>query len=166
MKKASECPRKSSKRQDCLLKLSQLLDWGTTSTELAQEWQQAGVSASGRTVRRRVSEDGLVSRRAAKKPLLSRKNIRNRMIFCKRYRDWTAEDWGKDIFSDEYPFPLFGASGKKLVRRRQGERYQSCVMPTVKHPETIHVWGCFSAKGVGSLTILPKLAVFTVMNKE
>ena len=37
------------------------------------------------------------------------------------------------------------------------------VMTTVKHPETIHVWGCFSAKGLGSLTILPKN---TAMNKE
>ena len=36
-------------------------------------------------------------------------------------------------------------------------------MPTVKHPETIHVWGCFSAKGVCSLTILAKN---TAMNKE
>uniref|UniRef100_A0AAZ3RR28 Tc1-like transposase DDE domain-containing protein n=1 Tax=Oncorhynchus tshawytscha TaxID=74940 RepID=A0AAZ3RR28_ONCTS len=101
---------------------------------------------------------------AAKKPLLSRKNIRDRLIVCKRYRDWTVEDWGKVIFSDESSFRLFGASGKKLVRRRQGERYhQSCVMPTVKHPETIHVWGCFSAKGVGPLTILTKN---TAMNKE
>ena len=80
-----------------------------------------------------------------------------RLIFCKRYWNWTAEDWGKVIFSDESPFRLFGASGKYLVRRRPGELYhQSCVMPTVKHPETIHVCGCFSAKGVGSLTILPK----------
>ena len=105
-----------------------------------------------------------MSRRAAKKPLLSRKNIRDRLIFCKRYRDWTAEDWGKVIFSDESPFRLFGASGRKLVGRRRGERYhQSCLMPTVKHPETIHVWGCFSVKGVGSLTILPKN---TAMNKD
>uniref|UniRef100_A0A8C7DEI0 Transposase n=1 Tax=Oncorhynchus kisutch TaxID=8019 RepID=A0A8C7DEI0_ONCKI len=163
VKKASGRPRKSSKRQDRLLKLIQLQDRGTTSTALAQEWQQAGVSASARTVRRRLLEDGLVSR-AAKKPLLSRKNIRDRLIFCKRYRDWTAEDWGKVIFSDECPFQLFGASGKKLVRRREGERYhQSCVMPTVKHPEPVHVWGCFSAKGVGSLTILSKN---TAMNKE
>ncbi|KAL7868711.1 hypothetical protein SRHO_G00100950 [Serrasalmus rhombeus] len=36
-------------------------------------------------------------------------------------------------------------------------------MPTVKHPETIHVWGCFSAKGIGSLAVLPKN---TAMNKE
>uniref|UniRef100_A0AAZ3R0Z5 Transposase Tc1-like domain-containing protein n=1 Tax=Oncorhynchus tshawytscha TaxID=74940 RepID=A0AAZ3R0Z5_ONCTS len=159
VKKASGRQRKSSQCQNRLLKLIQLRDRGTTSTELAQEWQQAGVSASARTVRRRLLEDGLVSRRAAKKPLLSRKNIRDRLIFCKRYRDWTAEDGGKVIFSDESPFRLFGASGKKL-----GEHYhQSCVIPTVKHPETIHVWGCFSAKGVGSLTILPKN---TAMNKE
>ena len=84
VKKASGNPKKFSKRQDHLLKLIQLRDRGTTSTELAQEWQQAGVSASARTVRRRLLEDGLVSRRAAKKPLLSRKNIRDRLIFCKK----------------------------------------------------------------------------------
>ncbi|KAL0978515.1 hypothetical protein UPYG_G00171540 [Umbra pygmaea] len=164
VKKASGRPRKSNKRQDRLLKLIQLRDRDTTSAALAQEWQQSGVSASARTVRRRLLEEGLVSRRAGKKPLLSRKNIRDRLIFCKMYKDWTAEDWGKVIFSDVFPFRLFGPSGRLLVRRRQGERYhESCVMPTVKHPETIHVWGCFSAKGVGSLTILPKN---TDMNKE
>ena len=104
MKKASGRPRKSSKRQDRSLKLIQLRDRGTTSIELAQEWQEAGVSASARTVRGRLLEDGLVSRRAAKKPLLSRKNIRDRLIFRKRYRDWTAEDLGKVILSDESPF--------------------------------------------------------------
>ncbi len=59
---------------------------------------------------------------------------------------------------------LFGTSGKSIVQRRKGERYhESCVVPTVKHPETIHVWGCFSSKGVGTLTILLKN---TAMNKE
>ena len=52
------------------------------STELAQEWQQTGVRSSTRTVRRKLLEDGLVSRRAAKKPLLPRKNIRDRLILC------------------------------------------------------------------------------------
>ncbi|CAJ0948394.1 unnamed protein product [Ranitomeya imitator] len=112
VKKAPGRLRKASKRQDRILKLFQLRDRTTSSAELAQEWQQAGVSASERTVRRRLFEQGLVSRRAAKKPLLSRKNIRDRLIFCKRYREWTAEDWGKVIFSDECPFRLFGTSGK------------------------------------------------------
>lgn len=57
----------------------------------------------------------------------------------------------KGIFSDECPFRLFGASEKKLVQRRNG------------HPETIQVWGCISAKKVGSLTSMPKN---TAMNKE
>ena len=35
-----------------------------------------------------------------------------------RYRDWTAEDLGEVIFSDESPFRLFGASGENLVQRR------------------------------------------------
>ena len=62
VKKASGRPRKSSKRQDRLLKLIQLQDRGTSSTELALEWQQAGVSTSARTVRRKLLKDGLVSR--------------------------------------------------------------------------------------------------------
>ncbi|XP_073719128.1 uncharacterized protein [Misgurnus anguillicaudatus] len=137
-----------------------LPSWLDSRGELAEEWQQAGVSASARTVRRRLLEDGLVSRShfSPKKP------IRDSLIICRKYSEWTAEDWGKVIFSDEAPFHLFGASGKRLVRRRKGERYhQSCVMPTVKHPKTIHVWGCFSSKRVGPLTILPKN---TAMNKK
>ena len=112
VKKASGRPRMSSKRQNRLLKLIQLPDRGTTSTELVQEWHQAGVSASARTVRQRLLEDGLVLRKAAKKPL-SRNNIRDRLISYIRYSDWSAEDWGKVIFSDESPFPLFGGSGNK-----------------------------------------------------
>lgn len=51
-----------------------------------------------------LHQGGLASVRAAKKPPLSRKNIRDRQKFCKRYRDWTAEDGGKVIFTDEFPF--------------------------------------------------------------
>ncbi|CDR00205.1 unnamed protein product [Oncorhynchus mykiss] len=141
VKKASGHPRMSSKRQDRLLKLIQLWDRGTTSTELAQEWQQAGVSASARTVRQRLLEDGMMSRRAAKKPydiLQKSFSLMNPLSNCLGHPEKSLS--GEDKLYD-----------------------QSCVRPTVKHLETIHVWGCFSAKGVGSLTILPKN---TAMNKE
>lgn len=156
-KKSSGRPRLSNTRQDRLLIRSQLKDRTSSSATLAETWNEAGVSASTRTVRRRLFDSGLKSRRAAKKPFLSRKNISDRLKFCRKYKDWTVEDWGKVIFSDEAPFRLFGASGKSLVRRRKGERFhQSCVIPTVKHPDTVHVWGCFSSRGIGTLTILPK----------
>ncbi|KAK6307344.1 hypothetical protein J4Q44_G00224920 [Coregonus suidteri] len=57
-------PRKSSKRKDRLLKLIQLRDRGTTRAELAQEWQQAGVSASART----AEADGHVTARPVPAP--------------------------------------------------------------------------------------------------
>ncbi|RXN38373.1 testis-expressed sequence 2 -like protein [Labeo rohita] len=149
VKKASGRPRKSSKRQDRLLKRIQLRDRSATSAELAQEWQQAGVSASARTVRRRLLEDGLVSRRAAKKPLLSKKNIRDRLILCKKYGEWTAEDWGKVIFSDEPSFRLFGASGKRLVRRRKGNNnLPASILPLCQNGTQTSVTGvCVSGEG-------------------
>ncbi|KAK1787009.1 hypothetical protein P4O66_017386 [Electrophorus voltai] len=118
VKKDSGHPRKSSKRQDRLLKRMQLQDQVTTSAELAQEWQKAGVSASAHAVRRRLLVDSLVSRGAEKKPLLSKKTIKDTPTFCRKYRDWTAEDWGKVIFSDEAPFSL-GHLDKYLPREEK-----------------------------------------------
>ncbi|KTF73327.1 hypothetical protein cypCar_00049678 [Cyprinus carpio] len=80
--KSSGCPRVSSKCQDCLLLRSQLQNHVTSSAELAQEWQQVGVRASARSVRPRLLNNGLVSRGAAKKPLLSKKNVKDRLKFC------------------------------------------------------------------------------------
>ena len=71
VKKSSGRPRVSSKLQDRLLLRSQLQNRVSTRAELAQECQQVGVRASARTVRPRLLDNGLVSRRAAKKPLLS-----------------------------------------------------------------------------------------------
>ena len=85
VKKASGYPRTSSKRQDSLLKLIQLREAPPVQSLLRNGSRQVRVHLHA--VRQRLLEDGLVSRRAAKKPLLSRKNIRDRLIFCKRYRD-------------------------------------------------------------------------------
>uniref|UniRef100_A0A9J7YM25 Transposase Tc1-like domain-containing protein n=1 Tax=Cyprinus carpio carpio TaxID=630221 RepID=A0A9J7YM25_CYPCA len=143
--KSSGCPRVSNKLQDHLLLRSQLQNHVSSSAELAQECQQVGVKASAHTVKPRLLDNGLVSGRAAKKPLLSKKNVKDRLKFCRKYKDWTAEDWCKVISSDEAPLQLFETSGKSIVRRRKGERYhESCDVPTVKHPETIHVWRYFS----------------------
>lgn len=157
VKTSSGRRRLSSSRQDRSLIRHSLRDRTASSSELAQEWKRDGVEASTRTVRRRLFDNGLASRRAAKKPLLTPKNVKDRLAFCRKYEGWTTEQWGKVMFSDESPFPLFGPCGKSIVRRRTGERFnKDCVIPTVKHPATLHVWGCFSGKGTGALTILPK----------
>jgi len=49
-----------------------------------------------------------VSRWAAKKPLLAKKNIKDRLKFCRKYKDRTEKDCCKVIFSDEAPFNCLG----------------------------------------------------------
>src|ERR1043165_6793376 len=76
---------------------------------------------STRTIRRRLFEGGLKSRRPALKPLLSKKNIRDRMAFCRKYRNWSADDWENVLFSDESTFTQF-YSFSRHVRRPVGKR--------------------------------------------
>ena len=61
------------------------------------------------------------------------------------------------MFSDESTFLQF-ASYKPFVRRPHGSspvdsRY---LQPTVKHPPSVMVWGCFSSQSRGGLYFLPK----------
>uniref|UniRef100_A0A672PXE2 Anoctamin n=1 Tax=Sinocyclocheilus grahami TaxID=75366 RepID=A0A672PXE2_SINGR len=71
-----------------------------------QEWQQVGVRASARTVRPRLLNNGLVSRRAAKKPLLSKKNCN---LYFPRLCDYVLvaqkmEDMEDQIFKKQDAF--------------------------------------------------------------
>lgn len=59
------------------------------------------------------------------------------------------------LFSDESVFSI--SANATHVRRRVNERYHpDCVVRTVKHPESVMVWGCFSYYGPGRLSIIPK----------
>lgn len=37
-------------------------------------------------------DNDLLTRRAAKTPIISEKNIKGKLKLCRKYRDWTAED--------------------------------------------------------------------------
>lgn len=146
-------PRKSTKRGDNRLRRVAIINPWLTSYDIRREYLDLGLSA--RTIRRRLCNDfKLPSRRAAKKPLLSKKNIADRIAFCKKYRKWSARQWEKVMFSDESTFSLF-AIGRRLVRRPSGMRYDvKYVSPSVKHPPSCMVWGGFSAFSKGPLHFL------------
>lgn len=71
-----------------------------------------------------------MSRRAARKPLLSKKNIRDRLISCNRSRDWTA---------GVKSFPLINPLSDNLGHPDKRMEKNGPVMSPVKHPETVHV---------------------------
>ena len=112
------------------------------------------LDVSPRTVRRRLVENGLKGCTAAKKPHLRQQNVEKRLSWAKEREKMTKEDWEKVLWTDESPFVLFGGRGRSNVRRREGKRlHRHCRDKTVKHRSgKIHVWGCFTANGVGSFT--------------
>jgi len=104
------------------------------------------------TIRSRIKESGeLGSYVAARKPFLIEDQVKRRLEWCRVHVRWSIEDWKRVLFSDESPFVLRYAWGRR-VWRRVGERYKpEDLMRTIKHDKKINVWGCFSYYGVGNL---------------
>ena len=110
------------------------------------------VKASLRTVRRRLCDEfKLRCQHAARKPLLNSKQVTKRLQFCRKYKNWTTGQWSRVMFSDESMFCQFGTRLNR-VRRPANRRYdRRFTVSTMKHPQKIMIWGCFLAKGRGSI---------------
>ena len=116
---------------------------------------------STRTIRRRLFSGNLKSYTPAKKPKLSPKNIKDRLVFCRKYEKWSEGDWERVMFSDESTFTQF-YSYCRHIRRPSGMRYVSKFMvPRVKQAEKVMIWGSISAAGRGALWIMPKDTTIT-----
>jgi len=115
-----------------------------------------GFRPSPRTIRRRLFDAGLKSYSPAKKPALSAKNIKDRLAFCNKYRQWTADQWKRVMLSDERTISQFYAFARH-VRRPPKQRFCSrYIVPTVKNAAKLMVWGAISAKGIGGLWFMPE----------
>lgn len=107
------------------------------------------------TIRRRLRAAGLNARRPQKKPLLNVEQRRKRLAWAKDHQHWTTDDWKQIIWSDETKISLFGSDGVKYIRRRKHEaNLPECLIPTVKHPLSVMIWGCMSRSSVGRLQVL------------
>lgn len=138
-----------------------LKDPFTTST-----WIKMNLSLdiSSRTIRRRLQERNLHGRIARKVPLLSAKNIKQRIEFAASNQASTnTRNWRNVLYSDETKINLFGSDGRMYVRRSKNEELNPRnTTKTVKHGGgNIKIWGCFSYAGVG-----PIFWIKPNMNKE
>ena len=123
--------------------------------ELAQQWNKAGVESSERTCHRRLVEMGYRSRVPLEKPLLSTRQKQKRLQWCRERRYWTAEEWGKVLFSDESNFVLhFGPQGSRVWRKKGEEHHKTCLKRSVKFPQSVMVWGAICATAVSQLCFL------------
>jgi len=148
--------RKSTKREDRTLVRISLANRRLASKELSRELNEStGAKLSAPTVRRRLLENGLRGCKARKKPLLTEKQRKRRLEWARSHVKWSVEKWRRVLFSDESTFTVNNHSGNNYVRRKPGEEFRPyCISPTIKHPQSIMVWGCMSASGVGRLEVV------------
>ena len=119
-------PKCTTPQQDRFIKITSLRNRRATAGNI-----QALVNATGgktiskTTVRKRLAACGLKGRVAVSKPLLRSKNKRKRLLWAKRYTNYSIEDWKTVLFVDESKFEIHGNNRRIYVRRRPGERLSS-----------------------------------------
>lgn len=108
------------------------------------------------TARRYLRRNNLFGRIAVKKPLLNKKQIKNRLLWCKAYAALTPNDWKKCVFTDESRFEIH-STRRRYVRRQIGHRFKNAyICKTVKFGGySVMVWGAVKGDGLRMLKLCP-----------
>lgn len=86
-----------------------------------------------------------------KKQLLTVPMKKKRLIWARKYEEWTEEQWEKVLFSDESHFLVQGQRSRYVRKSRSETLSHKHIEQTVKHPTKKMFWGCFSVHGPGPL---------------
>jgi transposase len=149
-------PRKTTTRIDArIVRMANQSD-APSAVDIAEQLAKMNlVDISPITVRRRLNESGIEGTVRVRKPLLTKRHIKMRLEFCKKYQNWTVDDWKRVLWSDETKVNLHGSDGIVWTWKRKNEPLkQKHVKQTIKHDKSIMVWGCFSSAGLGDLHII------------
>ena len=118
--------------------------------------QQLKIKLAPTTLRKALLFSHFRARKIIKKPLLEPRHKKARLQFALDHRDWTVDDWRKVIWSDETKINRLGSDGTQHCWIKGAGFSSKLVRPTMKYGGgSIMVWGCMTAKGVGTLHIVP-----------
>ena len=106
------------------------------------------------TIRNMLRSQGLHGRVRQYKPFLTRRHMKSRLAFAKKYRSKSKEWWRRTMFSDETRIKCFGSDGRIWCWRMINELPTSrTTHPTVKNNKgDFMIWACFSYASVGFAT--------------
>ena len=124
----------------------------TTAVNVTKSLQNiTNQSLSTQTVRNCLKVAGMRAVVKKKKPLLSKKQKKNRLDFALAHQHWTIEDWKKVVWSDETKINRLGSDGRKWAWKKKGEGLSDrLVEGTVKFGGgSVMVWGCMLWNGPG-----------------
>lgn len=144
-------PRCSTVREDRQLLREYKKSKSSTSVDLQKRWN---VEACVNTVRNRLREHNLQCYSRRKKPRLTAANIKQRLAFCRKYKNWTVEDWKRVVFSDETNIEVSLSECRKVWRKKGESLQEFAIQRRSKHPNSIMIWGCLSKYGFGNFHVL------------
>lgn len=123
------------------------LMWGERS-------RRGNILSSG-TIRNRLREQGLRSRRMRKCPRLTPAHVARREQWAMQRVHWRLQHWRRIIFTDESRFRLFRNDGRiRVWRVPRQEMLQQHVQPTQQQGPSLHVWAGITLTGRTELVVL------------
>ncbi|GFW39214.1 protein anon-37Cs [Trichonephila clavipes] len=118
--------------------------------------KEASGKTSRETIRRRLTEVGLRSRRPLRRLPLTPHHRQCRLDFCRPRATWSVTDWRRVIFSDESRFSLSADDHRTRVWRRTVQRSDPAFI-VERHTaisQGVTVWGAISWDTRSSLVVL------------
>lgn len=149
--------RATTRRQDRFLQLNARRRRNITAPELQIMLQETHhVQVSSETVRRRLREVNLNSRRPLRVPVINRANRRARRLWAQEHVRWMVNDWRNVLFTDESRYGMYPDSRRSRVWREPGnvQRLRFAQETHRYRGGTIMVWGGIRLGGRTDLVLL------------
>ena len=122
-----------------------------------EEKGHLGQLLSSQTIRKRLRESGLRSRRMRKRMRLSPAHVASRERWAMQRAHWRMQQWRRVVFTDESRFHLFKSDGRVRVWRGPGEQFlPDCVQIHESQSVSIHVWAGIALNGRTELVVLDR----------
>ena len=130
---------------------------GQSTRKLAKRLTRSGYPMSHQTVYNHLKKSRkLHAYKPRTIPLLTKKQIENRINWCKKQRNWSIQDWKRVIFSDESSFEIFHSKNRQNDRVWADNIENVPTSPSVKFPTKVMVWGAISHRGLTELHFVPE----------
>lgn len=130
--------------QDRFIRLNALRDRSVTAGQIVNQLNQThNIVVSDQTVRNRLHEFNLHSRRPLRVPPLTRGNRALRLEWAHEHLQWGHQEWSTILFTDESRFGLHPDSRRLRVWRQPGnlERLRAYQEVYSYQGGTVMVWG-------------------------
>ncbi|MPC88779.1 Transposable element Tcb1 transposase [Portunus trituberculatus] len=127
-----------------------------SARELKKKNPQMLANVSVRTVQRLLHDDLGYRYLKPQRKFITARQQKKRVWFCQKYIALNEDKWKQVLWSGEATFTITSNQGKIKIcsdTDLHSSRYNE---GTVKHTDSVVVWGAFGYHGVGKLVILPK----------